>query len=42
MLVMDGHESHHHVELIELARTQDIVLLELPSKTSHFTKPFDR
>ena len=39
---MDGHESHNHIEFIEKAREEGIILVELPSKTSHWTQPFDR
>lgn len=39
---MDGHESHHHIEFVELARADRIILVELPSKTSNWTQPFDR
>ena len=42
MLVFDGHESHNHIEFIEKARQEQIILIELPSKTSHWTQPFDR
>ncbi|XP_053395820.1 uncharacterized protein LOC128555976 [Mercenaria mercenaria] len=42
VLIVDGHDSHHHVELIGVARKEGIVIVELPSKTSHFTQPFDR
>ncbi|XP_060555543.1 uncharacterized protein LOC132716309 [Ruditapes philippinarum] len=42
LLIFDGHASHNHMEFIEIARKENIVLVELPSKTSHWTQPFDR
>ncbi|XP_033731404.1 uncharacterized protein LOC117321034 [Pecten maximus] len=42
LLICDGHGSHNNVELIELARENDIVIIELPSHTSNWTQPFDR
>lgn len=42
LLIMDGHDSHNHIEFVQLARENNIILIELPSKTSHWTQPFDR
>ncbi|MCG8044800.1 MAG: hypothetical protein N0E48_03810, partial [Candidatus Thiodiazotropha endolucinida] len=42
VLISDGHESHNHLEFVEKARDEQIILVELPSKTSHWTQPFDR
>ena len=42
MLISDGHESHNHLEFVEKAREENIILVELPSKTSNWTQPFDR
>lgn len=35
LLIMDGHDSHCYVEMIEKALSEDIILVELPSHTSH-------
>lgn len=42
LLVCDGHSSHNNVEFIELARRENIKIIELPSHTSHWTQPLDR
>ena len=42
LLISDGHDSHNHVEFVDMARQNNIILLELPSKTSNWTQPFDR
>ena len=42
MLISDGHKSHNHLEFVEKAREENIILVELPSKTSNWTQPFDR
>ena len=42
LLVCDGHSSHNNVEFIELARKENIIIVELPSHTSHWTQPLDR
>ena len=43
LLVMDGHDSHCFVELIEKAmeENKNIILVELPSHTSHWLQPLD-
>ena len=41
LLVMDGHGSHVSIELIELARTNDVHLLCLPAHTTHILQPLD-
>ncbi len=41
LLVMDGHGSHMSIELIELARANDVHLLCLPSHTTHILQPLD-
>ena len=41
VLIQDGHASHVSVELIELARANDIHLLCLPAHTSHILQPLD-
>lgn len=43
VLILDGHASHcSSVELLELARDNDVVLLCLPSHTTHYLQPLDR
>lgn len=42
VLICDGHGSHNNVEFVELAKQNDIIVVELPSHTSNWTKPFDR
>ena len=37
ILIVDGHESHHHIELIERAQADRIIMIEPPRKTSHFS-----
>ena len=39
LLIQDGHSSHISLELIELAKQNDIHLLCLPSHTTCFTAP---
>jgi hypothetical protein len=41
LLIFDSHSSHN-LEFIETARCENIILLELPSRTSHWTQSFDR
>ena len=41
LLIQDGHASHMSVELIKLARANNIHLLCLPSHTSHILQPLD-
>ena len=41
LLIEDGHGSHITVDVIELARKNDIHLLCLPSHTSHILQPLD-
>ena len=41
LLIQDGHHSHVSIELIELARSNDIHLLCLPAHTSHLLQPLD-
>ncbi|XP_022320855.2 uncharacterized protein LOC111123042 [Crassostrea virginica] len=42
LLVFDGHDSHHHVELVECARENGIILMEMPAHCSHWLQPLDR
>ena len=41
LLIQDGHSSHISLELIELAKQNDIHLLCLPSHTTHVLQPLD-
>ena len=41
LLIQDGHSSHVSIELIELARENNVHLLCLPSHTSHILQPLD-
>ena len=41
LLIEDGHASHITIEVIELARKNDVHLLCLPSHTSHILQPLD-
>lgn len=43
LLILDGHTSHtHSVEVLEFCEVNEIVLLCLPSHTTHFLQPLDR
>ncbi|XP_074643541.1 uncharacterized protein LOC141900547 [Tubulanus polymorphus] len=42
VLISDGHNSHNFLELVELARENNIKLVELPEHTSHWLQPLDR
>ena len=41
LLIMDGHGTHMSIELIELAQSNEIHLLCLPSHTTHILQPLD-
>ena len=41
LLIQDGHFSHISLELIEMARQNDVHLLCLPSHTTHVLQPLD-
>jgi hypothetical protein len=41
LLIEDGHASHIGIEVIELARENDVHLLCLPAHTSHILQPLD-
>jgi hypothetical protein len=41
LLIYDGHGSHNTIELIKLARENNIVLFCLPPHTTHKLQPLD-
>ena len=41
LLIQDGHSSHLTIELIELAKANDVHLLCLPAHTTHILQPLD-
>ena len=41
LLLQDGHSSHISIELIELARQNDVHLLCFPAPTTHILQPLD-
>ena len=41
LLIMDGHGSHMSIDLIELARSNGVHILCLPSHTTHVLQPLD-
>ena len=41
LLIEDGHGSHISIELIELARANEVYLLCLPAHTTHILQPLD-
>lgn len=41
LLIEDGHGSHISIELIELARANNVYLLCLPAHTTHILQPLD-
>ena len=41
LLLLDGHASHISIEVIELARSNDIHMLCLPAHTTHILQPLD-
>lgn len=43
LLILDGHASHlSNPDMLELARDNDIIMLCLPSHTTHYLQPLDR
>lgn len=43
LLILDGHASHvNSVEMLEFAESNDIIILCLPSHTTHYLQPLDR
>lgn len=42
LLILDGHDSHNFLELIDLAIANRIHIVEMPSHTSNWLQPCDR
>jgi len=42
LLVLDGHDSHNFLELIDLAVENSIHIVEMPAHTSNWLQPCDR
>lgn len=42
LLLVDGHSSHCSIEALEFAESNDVILLSLPSHTTHMLQPLDR
>lgn len=43
LVILDGHASHvNSVEMLEFAESNDIIILCLPSHTTHYLQPLDR
>ena len=41
LLLLDGHSTHYHPDVIKFAREHDIIMLCLPHHTSHASQPLD-
>ncbi|CAG5035720.1 unnamed protein product [Parnassius apollo] len=41
LIVYDGHSTHVHVRVVELAIRNRITILKLPPQTSHLQQPID-
>ncbi len=41
VLILDNHDSHVTLPLVEVARANNIVLVGLPAHTTHFLQPLD-
>lgn len=42
VLILDGHDSHNFIELIDAAIENNISIIELPAHTPHWLPPCDR
>ena len=42
LLIVDSHCSHEPLDLLELARKENITMLSLPSHCTHYLQPWDR
>ncbi|KIJ34157.1 hypothetical protein M422DRAFT_118962, partial [Sphaerobolus stellatus SS14] len=41
LLILDGHSSHETTEMLDYAYQQEVILMELPSHTTHRLQPLD-
>jgi len=41
VLILDGHDSHNFLELIDIAISNNIHIIELPTHTSNWLQPCD-
>ena len=41
LLLVDGHKSHETIELVDLARSNNVILVCLPPHTTHALQPLD-
>lgn len=42
LLILDGHTSHCNISTLELAEENNVIIICLPSHTTHFLQPLDR
>lgn len=42
VLTLDGHDSHNFAELVDVAKENGIIMVELPAHCSHWMQPLDR
>lgn len=42
LLIVDGHTSHCNIETLEYAEANDVIIMSLPSHTTHYLQPLDR
>jgi hypothetical protein len=42
LLVLDSHDFHVFLPLVELASQKNVTILKLPAHASHVLQPFDR
>ena len=41
LLLLDGHSTHYQLDIIKIARENDVLILCLPPHTTHTTQPLD-
>ena len=41
LLIIDGHKSHMTLDLVDVARANDVILFCLPPHTTHALQPLD-
>ena len=42
LLLLDGHSSHYHLETIDFAAENGVIIFVLPPNTTHLTQPLDK